>query len=582
MRIKTRLLPLFIACFVTVSASSSEPAIQLPQAKPGSLYAVQLTIPSGLGYPFQECHLTGDALPKTLFFDCERLRLKGRIPSGLERTYRVTLSVSDAQGNNKTFGLVLKVSSKPEFVDLGGPQIAMKAKEAPQATIADIDHRSDVEVSRKDLTPSASPDNWSASSGLRYTPISATETSEDASNLQAAARQLTQPSVSIVPVKMSAKSHSVVSRLKGHAFFNSINLTCDPVPDENNAVAADRVAQSDLKNNILACAHPSKTATEGGCAQYQASLSKIQDEAEEASSNLKACAALDSSLNKIAKLWYLARAAAWDALVADMNARQDAVNQKTYLPAADLAQPITGDPLTAAVTEGSQKPQNPWVKEQVGVGSRVTSPNSADYSNNSNVLSKNGIGMQTPAFLLGASFQMPQFDRHFALHKMQSNHGNRFSGLVPTSIFTNLQFAPNSTNVLNGYTFGFGYRLGNKDSPLDLLLGYALSPFNEPSPGFRVAAAQVVTANSKLANPLPIYLRYDAAKILDFKDWPEELDGFPVLVQNPDGTQGAPIYPGNVLTTHYRGGLFLGLSFSYDLFGQLFQPKQAGSSSAAH
>jgi len=578
MRGKTRLSFMFLSvCFLGASASAEAPSPrQLPQAQPGSLYAAQLAIPPGLGYPFQECRLSGDTLPRTLVFDCERLQIKGRVPAGIEKTYRLTLRISDAQGNNKTFDLSLNISNKPAIVDLGEPQMAgIAAKEDNVAFAAEAPN---LKEPNRQVSANGLPHPKADLAESAYTPVSDIEFSKNANDLQAAAVQLKQTSLSITPTKISTKSHSALSRAKGHAFWGNVNLTCDNVPDTNNAVSCDADAQADLKN-ILACTDPSKAATDPDCANYSTSLSKIQNEAETASSRLKACVAIDSSLNRIAKSWYMARAAAWDALVADMNAHQDAVKAQRYLPTAMLSQPITGDPLPTAAAS-SENTQSQWVKEQIGVGSKVTSQSAADYSNNSNVLSKNGIGMQTPVFLLGASFQMPQFDRHFALRKLQSN-GNRFSGLAPTSIFANLQFAPNSTNVLNGYTFGFGYRLGSKESPLDFLLGYAVSPYNEPSAGFRVAAAQVVIANAKLSNPLPIYLRYDAAKILDFKDNPDALDGFPVLTQNPDGTQGAPIYSGNVLTTHYRGGLFLGLSFSYDLFGQVFQPKQNGSSSAA-
>ncbi len=405
------------------------------------------------------------------------------------------------------------------------------------------------------------------------------EDSRNANDLQAAMVQLIRTSLATKPARNNNLPASKTIKSK-HAFFSNINLICDEIPNADNAVTADASAQSKLMK-LIACPDPKKADQDSNCAQYTVSLRSIEDEAKGASSKLKSCVTLDNSLSTIAKSWYLARAAAWDALVVDINAHQHEVATKTYLPGAELSQPLIGDPLTAVAVGAGNSPQNSWVKEQIGVGSRVISQSAADYSNNSNVLSKNGTGMQAPVFLLGAAFQMPQFDRHFSFHKLGSSKGNRLSGVAPTSIFTNLQFSPNSTNVLNGYTFGFGYRLGGKESPLDFLVGYSVSPFNEPSAGFRIAASQVVTKNAESQKPLPVYLRYDAAKILDFKDYPDALDGFPVLTQNPDGTQGSPIYSGNVLTTHYRGGIFLGLSFSYDLL-ELFQPKQTGSTPTPH
>lgn len=112
----------FLACISIASTFSETPLPrQLPQAQPGSFYSAQLAIPPGLGYPFQECKLTGDTLPKTLRFDCQRLQFKGRIPAAEEKTYNITLLISDARGNTQSFILSLLVSSKPALVDLSGP-----------------------------------------------------------------------------------------------------------------------------------------------------------------------------------------------------------------------------------------------------------------------------------------------------------------------------------------------------------------------------------------------------------------------------------------------------------------------------
>ncbi len=59
----------------------------------------------------------------------------------------------------------------------------------------------------------------------------------------------------------------------------------------------------------------------------------------------------------------------------------------------------------------------------------------------------------------------------------------------PWHTFLSIRFAPGSDQTINGFVVGGGYRITKYFS---MLIGYSVTPTEEPSPGFRVAAAQVV------------------------------------------------------------------------------------------
>jgi hypothetical protein len=211
----------------------------------------------------------------------------------------------------------------------------------------------------------------------------------------------------------------------------------------------------------------------------------------------------------------------------------------------------------------------------VGTGSHITLGPYPDYNvEASTVLVSTGVGNATPAILLGAGFTT-------GVDLLRKNYWNgvgkgpsdvkwdRFkrnsSHLVPDSIFVSLQAAIGSnsasTNSIVGYTFGGGYKIQHF---VEVLVGYSLAQYSEPSPGFRQAAANTVTNNQTV----PIYKQYRASDIL--KNIPNSLDGFPLLLQTvtTSGTPGqpaGPIYGGSVLLNHYRGGLFLGLAYPFSL-----------------
>lgn len=181
----------------------------------------------------------------------------------------------------------------------------------------------------------------------------------------------------------------------------------------------------------------------------------------------------------------------------------------------------------------------------IGVGSLVNAGHS-DYENASNVLNAKNLGHSSPQFLAGVAFrtQVP----NFPIFCDKSTTCKDVWRQRPFSAFLSIKFAPNSSEVLNGYVLGGSYSFAHH---LDALIGFALSKSNEPSPGFRKVAAQVV----REGQPKGLYTTFDPVAMEQNKD--NAFDGFPLTnVQT-----GALIYQGNALATHYRGGVVFGVSF---------------------
>jgi hypothetical protein len=188
---------------------------------------------------------------------------------------------------------------------------------------------------------------------------------------------------------------------------------------------------------------------------------------------------------------------------------------------------------------GSEDPNFSLV---LGVGSQVINPDASDYMNDSNVLHATNLGSATPQLLAGVSFRshVPSLTRRWRnSEEIWQRH--------PWSGFVSLKFAPGASQVLNGYVIGGTYSIAKY---LNALVGFALTPVNEPSPGFRVTAAQFVASQQKLG----LDLNFDPNAMLANKR--SAFDGFPIT----DPT-GKLIYPGNPLTVHYRGGAVFGVSF---------------------
>lgn len=224
----------------------------------------------------------------------------------------------------------------------------------------------------------------------------------------------------------------------------------------------------------------------------------------------------------------------------------------------------------------------------VGIASLIVVSGSTDYSDQSNVIHSNNLGKATPQFLTGVSFRSPLpniLPRYHgctwnvtppipsdktapaaggagtdkALPQGAGSPGNKpGSGTGsacayaepwqkrPWNGFVSVKFQPGSSQTISGFVFGASYALTKY---LNALVGFALTPVNEPSPGFRTTAAQFVTAQQKLGQDL----NFNPTAMLN--NSPNAFDGFPVT----DST-GKLIYSGNPLTVHYHGGAVFGVS----------------------
>ena len=214
------------------------------------------------------------------------------------------------------------------------------------------------------------------------------------------------------------------------------------------------------------------------------------------------------------------------------------------------------------ITAGDQT--IPGVDAVFGIGSLITGKHT-DYKINSssNVLEGTQIGRASPQLLAGVAFQLPV--PALTTKARQSTN----AGYHPWHAFVSLKFSSDSTQTIIGYTFGITYRVMPH---LDLLAGYALTPFQEPSPGFRRAAVLAVQSNLS-TNPDP-YLAFNGPALNN--NVPGAFDGFPIQVPmgSKFGTVGSNLYPGDALETHYRGGLMIGISVPVSLNGILGIPKK--------
>lgn len=206
----------------------------------------------------------------------------------------------------------------------------------------------------------------------------------------------------------------------------------------------------------------------------------------------------------------------------------------------------------------------PGVDAVFGIGSLITGKHT-DYKVNTagNVLQGTQIGRASPQLLAGVAFQLPIP----ALTKKAWESSS--PGFHPWHAFVSLKFSPDSTQTIVGYTFGITYRVMPH---LDLLAGYALTPFQEPSPGFIRAAVQAVQSNlSSSPNP---YATFNGPALNN--NVPGAFDGFPLQVPKGSniGAVGSNLYAGEALETHYRGGFMIGVSVPVSLNGMLGIPKK--------
>jgi hypothetical protein len=246
----------------------------------------------------------------------------------------------------------------------------------------------------------------------------------------------------------------------------------------------------------------------------------------------------------------------------------------------------------------------------VGIGTLSRNGNYTDYVNNTYVLSRSNSGGQTPQYLVGVSLRTALHRNPFQWNRRDNGNNaqpptkigtspavvetstsentttetstagqskivitktttSKISAAPsnpiandsiartqsdswstrPWSGFVSVKFASDSSQVLNGFVIGGSFRAAHY---LDVLIGYAVTPVNEPSPGLRNAAALYVEQQQKLGN----LLRFDPAAMR--KGAPDAFDGF--SLKDPNGKL---IYEGNPLNTHFRDGVVVGVAVPF-------------------
>jgi hypothetical protein len=184
-----------------------------------------------------------------------------------------------------------------------------------------------------------------------------------------------------------------------------------------------------------------------------------------------------------------------------------------------------------------------------------------DYNVSSNILEATHVGISTPSYAVGVAYKLP-FREPWVYKKLSCTTDDfstkRSDGQVafcyPYKAFVSLKFTPDASQTFNGYTFGISHALHQY---LDLMVGLAYSAHNEISPGFQQAAVSVVKAQQAAGNPY--YSQFNLAS-LEANNTQTAFDGFPTQLLNANGTTGPLIYNGSITISHYRPGLFLGIS----------------------
>jgi hypothetical protein len=199
----------------------------------------------------------------------------------------------------------------------------------------------------------------------------------------------------------------------------------------------------------------------------------------------------------------------------------------------------------------------------LGLGSLLLHPSRTDYVHESNVLHATNLGPATPQLMAGVSFrtELPSPFARFRGKPCSEDIPGGGSGspsgsgrdprcqawkIHPWSAFVSLKFSPSSSEAIDGYVLGGSFSITRH---LDILLGFALSPVNEPGPGFRTTAARFV--REQLAR----------GEVADFS--PEQMlansrnafDGFGTI-----DAAGRVIFVGEPLAVRYRGSVIVGVS----------------------
>ncbi len=230
----------------------------------------------------------------------------------------------------------------------------------------------------------------------------------------------------------------------------------------------------------------------------------------------------------------------------------------------DLTKDVNAALKQAEDIQAALKKEDPEFALVLGIGSLVVGPGVTDYQNESNVIRASSLGRATPQFITGVSFRSKVPNLRKRWNRCEGDKDDTGAKPCPFdtwqrwpwSGFVSLKFSPGASQTVNGYVIGGTYAFAHY---LNALIGFSLTPINEPAPGFRTAAAQFVTQQQQQG----LDLNFDPNAMR--RNDQNAFDGFPVI----DST-GRLIYQGNPLTIHYRGGVVFGISMPI-YFGSVFK-----------
>ena len=214
-----------------------------------------------------------------------------------------------------------------------------------------------------------------------------------------------------------------------------------------------------------------------------------------------------------------------------------------------------------------------------GVGAELAGIETTSYKidTDNNALSQTNVGRKTVEILLGGGFILPWHKWGRWIEKSYcgtpTKEGEKdqpcreggdaaYKNYRPWETFLSIRFAPASDQTINGFVVGGGYRITKYFS---LLVGYSVTPVNEPTHGFRVAASQVVAANPTISP----YNHFNASDLLH--DTPGAFDGFPLFLYNANGITTTKIFPTSPIVVHYHSGIYFGVGIPLNLTA-LFKP----------
>jgi hypothetical protein len=194
-----------------------------------------------------------------------------------------------------------------------------------------------------------------------------------------------------------------------------------------------------------------------------------------------------------------------------------------------------------------------------GVGTLVVGKY-PDYNVSSNILEASHVGVSIPLYAAGVAYKLPFRGDPWSYKKINCTPDDLPTSdgwralCYPYKAFVSLKFAPDASQTFNGFTFGLTHGLHQY---LDLMIGVSYSPYSGVSPGFQQVAVNVLKVQQAAGNP---YYSQFSLSALEANNSQTAFDGFPTQLLNANGTTGSLIYNGNITTSHYRAGLFLGIS----------------------